>query len=96
MIHTCCVGEHGEEIKKNTTLCLLETNQTTFQFYINRDSTHDKYTLENDEGGAGGGGGGAIKKTGNLGYTRRRKTKQKQNTICVGHHYVYANKHKLR
>ena len=23
--------------------------------------------------------------------TRRRKTKQKQNTICVGHHYSQAN-----
>ena len=29
--------------------------------------------------------------TGNIGYTRRRKTKQKHNTICVGHHYVQAN-----
>ena len=41
--------------------------------------------LENTEG--------AIKKgqsreTGNLGYTRRRKTKQKNDTICVGHHYM--------
>jgi hypothetical protein len=26
--------------------------------------------------------------TGNIGYTTRRKTKQKQNTICVGHHYA--------
>jgi hypothetical protein len=25
--------------------------------------------------------------TGCIGYTRRRKTKQKHNTICVGHHY---------
>jgi hypothetical protein len=45
-------------------------------------------TLENTEG--------AIKKgksreIGNIGYTRRRKTKQKHNTICVGHHYVQAN-----
>ena len=23
--------------------------------------------------------------------TRRRKTKQKHNTICVGHHYVQTN-----
>jgi hypothetical protein len=41
--------------------------------------------LENTEG--------AIKneqsrETGNLGYTRRRKTKQKHNTICVGHNNV--------
>ena len=28
----------------------------------------------------------------NIGYTRRRrKTKQKHNTICVGHHYTQAN-----
>jgi hypothetical protein len=26
-------------------------------------------------------------KTGNIVYTRRRKTKQKHNTICVEHHY---------
>jgi hypothetical protein len=39
---------------------------------------------------------GAIKniclqftETGNTGYTRPRKTKQKHNTICVGHHYRY-------
>ena len=24
-------------------------------------------------------------------YARRRKTKQRQNTICVGHHYAQAN-----
>jgi hypothetical protein len=24
-------------------------------------------------------------------YTRRRKTKQKHNTICVGHQYTQAN-----
>ena len=28
--------------------------------------------------------------------TRRRKTKQKHNTICVGHHSLCANKHKQR
>jgi len=26
------------------------------------------------------------RETENIGYTRRRKTKQKHNTICVGHH----------
>jgi ribosome assembly protein YihI (activator of Der GTPase) len=41
--------------------------------------------LENTEG--------AIKKgqsreTGNIGYTRRRKTKQKHNMICVGHRHT--------
>ena len=39
---------------------------------------------------------GAIKntqcrKTGNIGYTRRRKTKQKHNLIGVVHHYVQTN-----
>ena len=31
------------------------------------------------------------RETGNIGYTRRRKTKQKHNTIPVGHHYAQAN-----
>ena len=40
---------------------------------------------------------GQSSKTGNIGYTRRRKTKQIHNTICVGHHYAqkktnYVNK----
>jgi hypothetical protein len=30
-------------------------------------------------------------KTGNIGYTRRRKTKQNHNPICVGHHYKQTN-----
>ena len=29
--------------------------------------------------------------TGNMGYTRRRHTKEKHNTICVGHHYAQIN-----
>ena len=38
----------------------------------------------------------AIKKwnsmeTGSIGYTRRGKTKQKHNTIFVGHHYAQTN-----
>jgi hypothetical protein len=28
--------------------------------------------------------------------TRRRKTKQKHSTICVGHHYAQANTNKTR
>ena len=31
------------------------------------------------------------RETGNIGYTRRRKTKQKHNTICVGYHYMQTN-----
>jgi len=34
---------------------------------------------------------GQSRETDNIGYTRRRKTKQKHNTICVGHHYAQTN-----
>ena len=30
-------------------------------------------------------------KTGTIGHTRWRQTKQKHNTICVGHHYAQTN-----
>ena len=31
------------------------------------------------------------RETDNIGYTIRRKTKQKHNTICFGHHYAQTN-----
>jgi hypothetical protein len=31
---------------------------------------------------------GQSRETDNIGYTRRRKTKQKHNALCVGHHYM--------
>ena len=34
---------------------------------------------------------GQSRETGNIGYTRWRETKQKHNTICVGHHYTQIN-----
>jgi hypothetical protein len=34
---------------------------------------------------------GQSRETGNIGYIRRRKTKQKLNTIYVGHHYTQTN-----
>ena len=34
---------------------------------------------------------GQSRETGNLGYTRWRKTKQKHSTIGVGHHYMQTN-----
>jgi hypothetical protein len=34
---------------------------------------------------------GQSRRTEGIGYTRQRKTKQKQNTICVGHHYTQTN-----
>ena len=48
---------------------------------------HRKYKLDNT---------GAIKdgqprETDNIGYTRRRKTKEKHNTLRVGQHYAQTN-----
>ena len=34
---------------------------------------------------------GQSRETGNIGYARRRKTKQKHNTICVGHHCMQTH-----
>ena len=34
---------------------------------------------------------GKSRETGNIGHTRRRKTKQKHNAICVGHHYTQTD-----
>ena len=49
--------------------------------------------LENTEGAIQN---GQSRETGNIGYTRRRKTKQKHNTICVGHHYAQTNTNKRK
>jgi hypothetical protein len=35
---------------------------------------------------------GQSRETDNIGYTRQRNTKQKRNTICVGHHYTLKTK----
>ena len=45
-------------------------------------NTPCKQTLENTEGES---------KMDNAGHTRRIKTKQKHNTICVGHHRTQTN-----
>ena len=45
----------------------------------------EQQTLENTEGTIKH---GQSKETGNIGHTRRRKTKQKHNSICVGYHYM--------
>ena len=34
---------------------------------------------------------GQYRETSNTVYKRRRKTKLKHNTICVGHHYTQTN-----
>jgi hypothetical protein len=44
--------------------------------------------LENTEGTIKN---GQSRETGNIRYTRQRKTKQKHNTIFVGHYYAQAN-----
>ena len=31
------------------------------------------------------------RETGNIGYTRRRQTKEKHNIICAGHDYTQTN-----
>jgi hypothetical protein len=41
--------------------------------------------LENTEGEIKN---GQSRETGDIVYTRRRKTKQKLHTVCVGHHYM--------
>jgi hypothetical protein len=35
---------------------------------------------------------GQSRETDNIGYTKQRNTKQKRNTICVGHHYTQTTK----
>ena len=45
--------------------------------------------LENTEGEITN---GQYRETGNKVHTRRRQTKQKHNTICVGHHYTQTHK----
>jgi hypothetical protein len=44
--------------------------------------------IENTEGAIKN---GQSRETDNIGYTRGRRTKQKHNTICVGHHYTQTN-----
>ena len=44
--------------------------------------------LENTEGAIKY---GQSRETGNIGYTRWRQTKQKHNTIYVGHHNMQTN-----
>ena len=49
--------------------------------------------LENAEGAIKN---GQSRETGNIGYTRRRKTKQNHNTICIGHHYAQTNTNNIK
>jgi hypothetical protein len=45
-------------------------------------------TLENADGVITN---GQSRETGHIEHTRRGKTKQKHNSICVGYHYAQAN-----
>jgi len=47
-------------------------------FVLNRRKGIPKRAIKN----------GQSREIGNIGYTRRRRRKQKHHTICVGHHYV--------
>ena len=53
-------------------------------------NNNKKKTLENTAGTIKN---GESREAVNIVYTRRRKTKQKHNTICVGHHSAQT-KHK--
>jgi hypothetical protein len=44
--------------------------------------------LENTQGAVNN---GQSRETGNIGYTRGGKARQKHNTICVGHHCTQTN-----
>ena len=55
---------------------------------IVQTETSKNKTLQNTKGAIKN---GQSRETGNIGHTRRRKTKQKHNTICVGHHTVQTN-----
>jgi len=55
---------------------------------LNVYTGYSEEMLENTEGATKK---GQSRETGNIGYTRPRKTKQKQKTICIGHHYTQTN-----
>ena len=51
-------------------------------FYRKKPVREYRRAIENEQ----------SRETGSIGYTRQRKTKQKQlNTICVEHHYAQTN-----
>ena len=52
---------------------------------------NNQKTLENTEGTIKKGQSRETANIQNVGYIRRRQTKQKHNTMCVGHHYMQAN-----
>jgi hypothetical protein len=75
-----CCQSCGPRSTTVTSWLLITTVLSPPSFYLQ--------IIENTEG--------AIKnewfrETGNIGFTRRRQTKQKHNTICVGHHYAQTN-----
>ena len=51
--------------------------------------------MDNPENTEGAINSGQSKDTGYIGYTRRRKTKQKYKTTCVGHHYTQTSRNNV-
>jgi len=60
--------------------------------FIKGISYNLKKTLKGTEGALKN---GQSRETGNIWITRRRKTKQKHNTICTGHNYAQINTHNV-
>jgi len=50
-----------------------------------------KYMISVREYRRGNKKNGQSRETGSIAYTKRRKTKQKHNTICDGHHHKQTN-----
>ena len=60
---------------------VMSSRQVNYRLYINVREYRRSRGNQN----------GQSRETGNIGHTRRRQTKQKHNTICVGHHYAQTN-----
>ena len=71
--HRCHIGQY--HLSNSFTFVTVKTDVQTL----------NKLTLENNEGAITN---GQSRETGNIGYTRRRQTTQKHNTICVGYHFL--------
>jgi hypothetical protein len=68
--------------------CILSFGESYGYIYIDEDCTRwlEQYYINVREYRRD-----HVRETGNIAYTRRRQTKQKHNTICVGHHRSQTN-----
>jgi len=73
----------------------MSTTVNFWLFHLSKPINHEYFIchhqwikLENTEGAFAN---EQFREIGNIGHTRRRKTNQKHNTICVGHHYTQTN-----